>query len=357
VSEARGPAAPQRLAFLDMARAVAALAVVANHVGEIAWPAFRIFGRDVFNPGVFGVITFFLVSGFIIPFSLERLGSVRRFAVSRFFRLYPLYWFSLAGVLVLYRLHLSHPPPVIVSGSRGDILWNVTMMQSFFGKGDAIGLYWTLACELVFYAAMSLLFAVGLSHRTLLVLYVGTAYVAVWFGLRPLLFDEGGFPLQIFWMLTFVAGTACFRAFSGEAPVKSVVRALVVYAVVIGLVAWLHFGHRAPETSETMMKPLASFTAWIAAYAFFFCALWLRDRHIPRVVSWLGRNSYSLYLIHGLLLQVALPVSPVAAAAIYVVATLLISEATYLFVERPAIDAGRALLRRGEPVATRRATG
>ncbi|MBX6766364.1 MAG: acyltransferase, partial [Actinomadura rubrobrunea] len=43
-----------------------------------------------FDPGHYGVLVFFLVSGYIVPASLERHGSVRAFWISRFFRLYPL---------------------------------------------------------------------------------------------------------------------------------------------------------------------------------------------------------------------------------------------------------------------------
>jgi peptidoglycan/LPS O-acetylase OafA/YrhL len=37
----------------------------------------------------YGVFVFFLVSGYIVPASLERKGSVHGFWVSRVFRLYP----------------------------------------------------------------------------------------------------------------------------------------------------------------------------------------------------------------------------------------------------------------------------
>jgi peptidoglycan/LPS O-acetylase OafA/YrhL len=42
-----------------------------------------------FDPGQYGVFVSFLVSGYIVPASLERRGSVRGFWVSRAFRLYP----------------------------------------------------------------------------------------------------------------------------------------------------------------------------------------------------------------------------------------------------------------------------
>jgi peptidoglycan/LPS O-acetylase OafA/YrhL len=55
----------------------------------------------VVDPGQYGVFVFFLVSGYIVPASLEHTGSMRSFCVSRVFRLYPLYLFAVGAMLVL----------------------------------------------------------------------------------------------------------------------------------------------------------------------------------------------------------------------------------------------------------------
>ena len=52
------------------------------------------------NTGLYGVLVFFLVSGYIIPASLERHGRVRTFWIGRVFRIYPL-WSSLCAVLLV----------------------------------------------------------------------------------------------------------------------------------------------------------------------------------------------------------------------------------------------------------------
>jgi peptidoglycan/LPS O-acetylase OafA/YrhL len=44
--------------------------------------------------GVFGVVLFFTVSGFVIPMSVGRSFDVRKFAIRRFFRIYPLVMFT-----------------------------------------------------------------------------------------------------------------------------------------------------------------------------------------------------------------------------------------------------------------------
>ncbi len=63
-----------------------------------------------FNAGQYGVFVFFLVSGYIIPASLERKGSVRGFWVSRAFRLYPLYLLGI-GISLLAWKSRARPDP------------------------------------------------------------------------------------------------------------------------------------------------------------------------------------------------------------------------------------------------------
>ena len=66
--------------------------------GSILRPAFL----DLFNAGRFGVALFFLISGFVIPFSFKEPRPLLRFALSRFFRLYPAYWLSLMLALLIF---------------------------------------------------------------------------------------------------------------------------------------------------------------------------------------------------------------------------------------------------------------
>ena len=90
----KGTAAAKRLAWLDALRGIAALCVVFDHLSYSVLQPVRASVYHWFDPGQYGVFVFFLVSGYIVPASLERKGSVRGFWVSRVFRLYPLYLFA-----------------------------------------------------------------------------------------------------------------------------------------------------------------------------------------------------------------------------------------------------------------------
>ncbi len=72
-----------------------------QHGAELLWPGYLRWSVEYFRPGEYGVFVFFLVSGFIIPASLEKRGSVRAFWVGRVLRLYPLYWVALVAVAVV----------------------------------------------------------------------------------------------------------------------------------------------------------------------------------------------------------------------------------------------------------------
>ena len=90
-----------RLAWLDVLRGLAALAVVFNHFGYFVPAGLKNPVNHWVNPGDYGVFVFFLISGYIVPASLERKGSVRTFWVSRLFRLYPLYLLAVAVAVTL----------------------------------------------------------------------------------------------------------------------------------------------------------------------------------------------------------------------------------------------------------------
>src|ERR1700733_1915444 len=91
-----------RLAWLDVMRGLAALAVVFNHFGYFLPPAVKNPVYQWIHPGDYGVFVFFLISGYIVPASLERKGSVRTFWVSRLFRLYPLYLLVVGAAVLLW---------------------------------------------------------------------------------------------------------------------------------------------------------------------------------------------------------------------------------------------------------------
>jgi Acyltransferase family len=101
-----------------------------------------------FDPGQYSVFVFFLVSGYIVPASLERRGSVRGFWVSRVFRLYPVYLFALSAMIVLWASgigSLSGMDSDAVTSSFADVF----MLQSVLWAPTVPNVVWSLAYEMV----------------------------------------------------------------------------------------------------------------------------------------------------------------------------------------------------------------
>ncbi|SDK37708.1 Peptidoglycan/LPS O-acetylase OafA/YrhL, contains acyltransferase and SGNH-hydrolase domains [Nonomuraea jiangxiensis] len=379
------------MAWLDALRGIAASAVVLEHAFKFLLPEAREPVKAVFEPGWYGVTVFFLVSGFIVPASLERRGSVRAFWVSRFFRLYPLFGVCVAGVALLVAagwdgMHIwwdSRPVPLAVG--------HLTMLQNLLYVPNLVNVLWTLSYEMAFYLLVTAMFTLGV-HRRSTAGSLGFAVAAVLgAGVLPAtLLSSGGSGRMLTVVLlvatlvaaglaaviagsdtvrragailigvtvlgllavnqtypgpgqgllilaTMFAGTALYRAEQGQIPGK---QALWVALVPL---AGLWLAHGEPGLQ------LAIAAAWLT----FGAGMALRHRRVPRLLAWLGLVSYSIYLLHPLLLEgveriwpdpLAVPLALRLPALAGVLALLLgLSTLTWHFVEAPALRLGRRL--------------
>ena len=153
------PAPPKgrRLAWLDALRGFAALCVVFDHMGTLVLQRPHNIVYRVLDTGQYGVFVFFLVSGYIIPASLERKGSVRGFWVSRGFRLYPLYIVAIALSILAYKTGYG----VIHGAQNSPKNWAYSlpfMLSNMLNGANVPNVIWTLSFEMVFYLLLTALF-------------------------------------------------------------------------------------------------------------------------------------------------------------------------------------------------------
>lgn len=146
----------RRLFELDVLRGIAALGVVIFHYTSQYNTVYKHSSElnFYFSYGRHGVEFFFILSGFVILMSLERIKSSLDFIVGRFARLYPNYWVGI--ILTSIIITLSQLPEEQISLTN--ILINFTMFQGFFNVPNVDGVYWTLYIELCFYILMLSLF-------------------------------------------------------------------------------------------------------------------------------------------------------------------------------------------------------
>jgi len=133
-----------------------------------------------FNPGQWAVLSFYVVSGFLMEKQFHKLGSPRLFYLDRLFRIYPLFILILTGSYFIF-----HP-------SSWTWFLNTLLFPLNYGAlggpSALIGPTWSLACEAHFYVLLPLLATA--STKTLRILL--GASIAI-FAISPVL------PFSTFW--------------------------------------------------------------------------------------------------------------------------------------------------------------
>jgi len=321
---------------------MAAFSVLTQHACEKLFPSFVHFTSHYFQFGVFGVTLFFLCSGFVIPVSLEKTPSLRKFWINRIFRLYPLYLVSMITTLALMA-EGGRPLP-----SVADVLANLTMLQKFLGRPSILHLYWTLSLEMAFYIMVSLVFLAGWLKRSV-------ALVAISLVVSVLV---GVVCTQMFHLFTQGWGTAFYFStmFIGflyyrrhQQKVSSTVFATVVLSAmgVLLLITWFNlYGKDKPEGMGTLSF-LPVTTAIAGAYLLFTLSFVLRRIQYPSFLLKLGVVSYSLYLVQATVFSVV-PVSrqPYLTVITWFAAIILISFVTYRLIEAPFMGLGKKIQRK-----------
>jgi peptidoglycan/LPS O-acetylase OafA/YrhL len=284
------PAGTHRLIELDALRGLAALSVLFYHYTSI-YPRL-VAGRSLeFVPqihiGYFGIEVFFMISGFVIFYTVSKAPSALDFVMSRVSRLYPPYWAAvvLAALIHLLNLGLDH-------GLLVRAVLNTTMVQTFLGARHLDEVYWTLSYELSFYVLISVVAQIGrrtkLQVEWLLLAWLLGATLVRGAGI------EVPYRLSVFSLLHygqfFITGMALFLIQTrGQKP--------ITWLVLAWSVALSGFG----ADAHTPAAGFRYYFETVFACTLLFAAVVLARPRICRapVLLFLGRISYSLYLVHA----------------------------------------------------------
>jgi peptidoglycan/LPS O-acetylase OafA/YrhL len=385
-----------RLAHIDAIRAIAALLVVVMHCAALeefatstSWLAQT---ANVLDFGRMGVVLFFGVSGFVIPASLIAGEHPGTFWVRRFFRLYPAYWLSIALVLLTQWLFWAK------SFSLHQIVLNLTMLQNFLHAENLQGVYWTLKLELVFYVGCYVLFMIGLLDSMAFLATVSLFLTMIFVCYLDYYQGPLGFSRAIVHLVGLSDGSSARAVSTGDShPIPGwlnmnwgyfcgyfsmmffgavlrgwqdgkaggIARGLlsIVGGIwVVVLPVWGLYAYRASHVTGimTVFTPCA-----LAAALLVTLACWIRVR--SRAIAAIGLVSYSLYLLHPIVIDAVIWVSRPAGwvqqspfvvfVIVCALASIFCASLCYLVIERPSIDMGRGFARRlnsVEPLAARR---
>jgi peptidoglycan/LPS O-acetylase OafA/YrhL len=162
-----------RFVFADALRGIAAMWVVLFHACEgghlgllVSWlpaPALAFL-----EAGHLGVSIFFVLSGFVISYSVSRytvnIRFIGRFALRRSIRLDPPYWMSIVLCIVFAYISKYFVPDRIFRFPDARVLAaHLLYLQEILELPDINPAYWTLCLEIQFYLIFCSLMA--LAHR------------------------------------------------------------------------------------------------------------------------------------------------------------------------------------------------
>jgi peptidoglycan/LPS O-acetylase OafA/YrhL len=332
-----------RYGFLDSIRGFAACLVMLQHTlyqsGLLGSDLTRLTG---FIPtwlelGETGVVAFFIVSGFVIPLSLEKTNDFRLFWVHRALRIYPLYALIYCTTLLFRHAGGIHSALDLFE----NIVAHALFIQEYLKVPGFVGGSWTLSLEVVWYIVVSSLFLVGLNKATRLIV-TG----AVGLSILAQCACAIGFHLpmgRISMLVCCVLGLEFYRYFTDEHRRLEFGIILIILLMTIALN--LYVGLKLfPSPHPTASFQMAA-NSWILAGVIFSVPYFSRSSSIwmNPYFDFLGRISYSIYLVHPVVLYVLsfFDVHGMSLLLITFTITILMSAVTYNWIECPPIRFGR----------------
>lgn len=311
--------------ILDSLRAFAALSVCLFHFICITGYIHTQWILDFFYHWQFGVQLFFVISGFVIPWSMYhanfKLKHFFKFAFKRLCRLEPPYIASLIlAIFILwgrdYFLHVNNFSS-LVSFKRVALHFGylIPLFENYKWLNDV---YWTLAAEFQYYFLIALLFMPLVKSNLFL-------RIVICFCMIALSFIGGPREFLPYWLPVFYIG-------------------ILIFLFKIKKIGQIEF-----YTTASILFLFSCYHYHLGSVVYMLIAavaiLYYSESKVL-VLNYLGKMSYSIYLVH---LPVGLTLMNIMAhrffgtysGKIFVllsgfVATLISSYLMYLLVEKPS---------------------
>jgi len=297
-----------KLIVLDSLRGIAAISVVLLHV-PVAWP---LYDSNFVTKSFLLVDFFFILSGFVIALNyqekIDSWGEAKEFIVARFLRLYPLHLFIMCLFCSLQLLRVIFEGADGVGSSERYSIYNFVvslfLMNSFgFATGSSWNYpSWSISAEVATYLVFCfstltlkfgywLVWGVLISISLVLIDYFNLHESTTNFGI---LRGVAGFGCGIFLYKIYDKSNYHVRRFAKGKP--------LIFAS-LEIVVCLMFSSLFFEGSGEMV--------WWSIYPIFCCAIYVFSFESWKIsgllsnsiLSYIGKISYSIYMVHALILS------------------------------------------------------
>lgn len=354
-----------RLSSLDGLRGLAALVVLIHHalltfprladayyeqseIRAVSFPWILSYTPlHAFWAGTEAVYLFFILSGIVLVLPVIRAGP--KFSWFAYYprRLVRLYVPIIAAIVfgaALAQLAARFQDPALGAWMNArktgyTMEWLGRDLVLVFGASGVISPLWSLRWEILFSLLLPVFVASIVFLRRLWWIKLIAAFGLVFTG------SWGGEP-SLFFLPMFAVGALLISEwgrirlfFDRISRFRIGWPLLLALAVVLTTIKWICLGLKFDPSVIKLVEPFAVLGV---ALLIIIAGFWDRAvRALERgCVAWLGRVSFSLYLIHEPIIIAArvmtFPLSPWVGLAISVPASLLVAEVFARFVERPA---------------------
>ncbi len=258
-----------RLKHIDILRGLAALMVTIFHISVGSLHSKQIAGYAKY--GFTGVEIFFVISGFVLPYSLYKsnyqIQHFFKFILKRIIRIVPAYF-----ITIIISSLLAYTTGRAIMSITG-ISLHLVFLNSVFGYDNISPVFWTLQIEFVFYIIIGLLFTYILlsNNKTLAFVYLIIAINLY----------NPNLPV-INWLPFFAMGILIFNLMFTK------LNAYVFWGTCLVLTFINIKTHDIAEAVAALFAVIFILYAKLEYFPVF----------LGRFLLWLGMISYSLYLIH-----------------------------------------------------------
>lgn len=350
-----------RLPHLDVLRGIAATWIVLFHMVYLTTP--NMMPPDLLDKfvksGGMGVTLFFVISAFSLCLSSDRHHNESHwyFYLRRFFRIAPLFYLIIVVTLFRdkYFFGLIHDYAEIIAS----LLFVFNFVHTW--QVGIVWASWAIGVEIVFYLIFPYIWS-GCSnisktlYKTIPILILSiVAYPLISF------FEEGAgywqwsifkhLPSFLFGIITYALGRVMRE--SGRVEQREEWGRVIFWISILLGLALLYSGENFPFISILYWQALIfSFLVFGASFGA------AKKLFSMPALRWIGKNSYSIYLTHPLVIVALQPLYKevgarlasnslmfLVCACLTLTCVFVISEILWRLVEKPGIDCGRIFIK------------
>lgn len=366
-----------RIEFANTLRGFAALSVLISHYFGVFWlareavsgltnaPSLPLETHPIpryvewinhfilFNWGAYGVALFFLISGFVIPFSIIKLDW-KKFVINRFFRIMPTYVVGFSITLIAIFLCGIYFRNQFPYHAKEVIIHYLPGLHDIFHYTSIDGIIWTLEIEIKFYVICALaahLFQSGNCKVFLIPAFLGISGILLNPKLTALASQSPSLLFNLLYVYILVSPYIVFmfigvvfnyvfrKIIEPEKAIFFITLFLILSALIAKSGIFIY-----------SLKYAWSYGFALLTFAFAFANQQLFQSN--RIVNFMSDISYPLYVIHGVagysLLRILLDMGlkPWVSLLITTFIAVLLAFLLHKLIELPSQKLGKRLIHR-----------